>query len=230
MRTWNRLQQAGFNSWNDVIERSHALPFSQRLREGLVRWSLQALDRLQKQDIAYFIRAFRPVDHWRILQHFWEKCTFFDIETTSLNYLEARISTLACWHKGELLQFTRGENLDDFLDLLEECELLVSFNGGSFDVPFVLNTWHLPELPCPHLDVRWVCYHQGYRGGQKAIEQQLGLLRPRELADVRGEDAVWLWERWSQYGCAESLHLLKEYCARDVLHLREVSARMRGGG
>jgi len=138
---------------------------------------------------------------------------------------------ICCCHKGKLLPFVRGENLDDFLELLDDIELLISFNGSSFDVPQLLDLWHIPALPCPHIDLRWVCYHCELRGGLKAIEQQLTIDRPPDLAGLDGADAVWLWERYRETDDEAARAQVIRYCAADVVTLQLVAAealRLKG--
>jgi uncharacterized protein YprB with RNaseH-like and TPR domain len=132
------------------------------------------------------------------------------------------VTIVVCLHQGKMHEFVRGENLDDFLDLLDDVTLLVSFNGNSFDVPRILDQFHVPELPCPHVDLRWVSYHRGLKGGLKKIEEELGFVRESDLKGLGGDDAVWLWQKW-RLGCEKSRDLLLRYCRRDVEALEKIS-------
>lgn len=221
----SRLHAEGIRTWHDVLAAPKSLPPA--VREALVAESRQALEALERDDIAYFVQRLHPLDKWRILSRYLERTTFFDIETTGLDY-DAGITVIACWHRGELQTFVEHENLDEFLDLLEDVELLASFNGSTFDVPRVLEAFHVPALPCPHLDLRWTCYHRGLRGGLKEISTQMGIARPSDLADADGELAVRLWWDWRTRGNAAARNLLIRYCAADVLLLRKVSRHVAG--
>lgn len=178
---------------------------------------------LEQNDIQYFIDNFSIKEQWRILVTYFDRLSYFDIETSGLSY-DAYVTCVVCLHRGKLLRFVHGENLDDFLDLLEEIPLLVSFNGSSFDIPQLLHTWHIPEFPCPHIDLRWQCYHEQLSGGLKKVEDELGIVRPPDLQGVDGAEAVWLWFRWLQYQDQEARHRLIRYCAADVLTLQMVTA------
>ena len=158
-------------------------------RSDLVAESRRCALALDTGDVRYFVDRFAPQDRWRILAHFFEQTSFFDIETMGLHY-DAPITVIVCWHRGQFWNFVEHENLDGFLDLLDDVTLLASFNGGSFDVPRVLDAFHVPELPCAHLDLRWACYHQGRTGGLKEIANAMGITRPPDLRDVDGEYAV----------------------------------------
>ena len=62
--------------------------------------------------------------------------------------------------------------------------LLVTYNGKTFDAPFVRRCLGAP-LDQPHIDLRYVLGSLGYRGGLKGCERQLGI--PRQgLEDVDG--------------------------------------------
>ena len=208
------LQALGIRRWQDVVQRSDELPIG--WREGVVQECQRCQAALNEGHVSYLVQKFAPHDKWRILAHFLEQTSVFDIETTGLEY-DAPISVIACWHRGQLHTFVEHENLDDFLVLLDDVTLLTSFNGSSFDVPRVLDSFHIPRLPCAHLDLRWLAYHRGHRGGLKQITRRIGLRRPHDLADVNGEMAIHLWSRWQHFQDRNARDLLVRYCAADVL-------------
>jgi uncharacterized protein YprB with RNaseH-like and TPR domain len=211
-----QLHDAGIRSWNDVIEHASKIPLG--IRENLLSEARRALAALDQNDIGYFVGHFYPQDKWRILAEFLDQTSFFDIETSGLEK-DALITVIVCWHQGRFHTFVEHENLDDFLDLLDEVSLLASFNGASFDVPRVLDAFHIPRLPCPHLDLRWPCYHAGLRGGLKCIARKLKIARPPDLADTDGELAIQLWSDWRDCEDAAARDHLIRYCAADVLIL-----------
>lgn len=220
-----KLHEAGVQSWTDVLENPERVPSGWRVR--LSEESHRCLSALRSDDIHYFINCFAPRDKWRILAHYLDETTFFDIETLGLDY-DAPITVIVCWHRGQFRTFVEDENLDDFLELLDEVKLLASFNGNSFDVPRVLDSFHIPELPCPHLDLRWPCYHQGYAGGLKEITGCMGIRRPADLQDANGELAVRLWHSWQTKNDRAAREHLIRYCASDVALLVVLAHRLTG--
>lgn len=211
-----QLHDIGIRSWNDVIE--HASKIPQGIRSNLLSESRRALTALDANDIGYFVSHLCPQDKWRILVEFFDHTSYFDIETSGLE-LDASITVIVCWHRRQLHTFVEHENLDDFLDLLDDVSLLASFNGASFDVPRVLDAFHIPGLPCPHLDLRWPCYHLGLTGGLKNIERTLQIERPCDLGQTDGELAIQLWSDWRERQDAAARGHLIRYCAADVLTL-----------
>ncbi len=221
----NDLLQAGIRSWSDILDQP--LPDTVRLSprswetiQSHVRACEQAL---QADDLTSLVQTLAKPDHWRILAHGFERASYFDIETTGLE-CDSQITLIVCHHRGRLHTFVKDENLDDFLELLEDVELLVSFNGASFDVPRILAHYHIPELPCAHLDLRWICYHVGLKGGLKLIEPRLGIRRPWDLQGVDGAQAVWLWNLWEHRRDPQAREKLLRYGRADVLALKLVAA------
>ena len=96
---------------------------------------------------------------------------------------------------------------------------MVSFNGACFDVPRILDAFNIPELPCAHIDMRWLCYHTNYTGGLKRIAKDMNIVPPNVLCGIDGSDAVLLWNYWLEDGDKAALLELVRYCSCDVLSL-----------
>ncbi|MCA9051977.1 MAG: ribonuclease H-like domain-containing protein, partial [Planctomycetaceae bacterium] len=197
------------------------------MRLSLPEECRRLLTALADDDIGYFVRTLVPPDRWRILSRYADRASYFDIETTGLEF-DDRITVIVCQHRGELLTFVEHENLDDFVDLLWDVDLLLSFNGSTFDVPRVLSTFHIPELPCPHLDLRWPCWYRNLRGGLKDVTGRLGWQRPADLRDADGALAVRLWSHWENNGNCDARRQLIRYCAADVLLLQPLTQWLAG--
>ena len=220
-----KLNALGIRSWHDVLARDGEL--SSGIREPICAEAQRCLAALKANDIPYFVNNLAIKDRWRILAHFFDDVSFFDIETAGLEY-DDPVTVIVCWHKNEVHTFVEHENLDDFLHLLDEVKLLSSFNGSTFDVPRVLDTFHIPQLPCPHLDLRWLCYHRDLRGGLKEISLRLGIERPTDLKYADGELAIRLWARWHHFQDQQAREDLIRYCASDVLLLVILAAKLAG--
>ncbi|MGR3178913.1 MAG: ribonuclease H-like domain-containing protein [Candidatus Anammoxibacter sp.] len=220
-----KLYDAGFKDWQSVLTNPNDLPFNSKLATGLIKELTRSSIALNEGDIRYLVRRFPVREHWRILGHFFDKASYFDIETTDIAFDNAIVTLIVCYHKGKFYRFMRDENLDDFLDLLKDIELLVSFNGNSFDVPFILKNYHIPDIPCAHIDLRWQCYHCQYKHGLKNIEYEMGIQRPDDLQGIDGLEAVYLWHNWKN-GDFESKKRLIRYCSADVLSLQLIAGNI----
>lgn len=219
------LHAAGVTTWAEALARPEAIPGA--CREAVVAEAARCVAALEAGDSQYFARVLAPADRWRVLTRFLSDVTFVDLETTGLE-IDDTVTAIGCYHRGELRVFVEHEDLDDFLDLLDEVTVLASFNGSSFDVPRLLASFHIPALPCPHLDLRWALYHQGHRGTQAAIEAELGVARPEDVVGVDGARAVELWDAWRAHGDARARQLLLRYCGADVLAMVRLAYRVGG--
>ena len=208
-----KLNEQGIGTWFDVVRQQDRLLIDHHMRNSLLAESKRCIDALENRNIAYFVESFDTSDHWRIMAEYFDEISYLDIETSGLGWDD--YTTMICvYHKGELHYFCEDSNMDDFLDLLEDMKLVVTFNGSSFDIPRILSTFHIPELDCAHIDLRWIAYHKGFRGGLKRISRQLGIRRPADIEYVSGDEAVF--------------KLLKRYCAADVLLLYLLAAEILG--
>ncbi len=224
-KTASLLRENGILTWYDCIAREASIPFNGKRRSGFVDEIRKSINCLEAGDIAFFTSSLPTSEQWRILAMYLHSATFIDLETTGLSWNYSHASVIAAYHRGKLYSFVYGENMDDFLDLADEAELLVTFNGNSFDIPFIERTFNIPSLACPHVDLRWIAWHRGYRGGLKSIERQLGIRRPPRIDGIDGFEAVNLFYRWQQ-GDTESRDLLISYCQADVLATRMVAERI----
>ena len=219
-----KLRAAGIRNWQDVVGHDGS-QFAGKWFEATVAECQICMEALEADGIDVLVDRLHPSDHWRILDRYLDQVTYFDIETAGLEH-DAPITTIACWHRGQVHTFVEHENLDDFLDLLDDVTLLSSFNGSSFDVPRVLDAFHIPRLPCPHLDLRWLCYHHQLQGGLKRIASRLHIRRPAEFFGVDGEMAIRCWQRWVHEQDRAARELLLRYAVSDVLLLVAITDRL----
>jgi len=110
-----------------------------------------------------------------------------------------------------------GQNLTDFKRDIREYRLLVTYNGKTFDLPFLRAAFGL-ALDQAHIDLRYVLAGLGYKGGLKACERSLGLDRG-DLAEVDGYFAVLLWNEYKRRQNVQALETLLAYNIRDVVNL-----------
>lgn len=224
-RTDQALRTGGFSNWGDCHGRRQDLPFSGSRRDRFLQEIERSARALEEEDIEFFVKAFPTAEHWRILGRYFHRATFIDMETTGLAWQFSHASVISAYHNGKMSNFVYGENLDDFLALVDQSELLVTFNGNSFDIPFLEKTFNIPTLGCPHVDLRWIAWHRGYRGGLKQIERLLGIHRPPSVDGIDGFEAVNLFYRW-QGGDPAARDTLVRYCATDVLTTYLVAERL----
>lgn len=216
--TERRLWAAGVDSWSAAARSDRRLP-----RVGpLAAHGEASLEALAARDWAYFRGLLGGAHAWRWYAQLRHNAVYLDIETTGLAADHAVVTVVGCWDGRELRMFVRDDNLHQLWDYLAGFGLLVTFNGTTFDVPFLRATRPGLRLPPVHLDLRYALRALELRGGLKSIERQVGLAREDELQAVDGYLAVLLWHR-HQAGDPRALPTLLRYCAEDVVGLQPLA-------
>lgn len=154
---------------------------------------------------------------------------FLDIETTGLSHYYDQITVIGWSFGGQAKTLVQGQDLKRFSDDVARAKALVTFNGIRFDTRFIARD--LPDIVFPetHVDLRYLCRRVDLKGGQKAIENDLGINLRGDLADMGGAEAALLWHRYTR-GDLEALKRLIRYNRFDIAAMGvifdEVVARM----
>jgi uncharacterized protein YprB with RNaseH-like and TPR domain len=114
--------------------------------------------------------------------------------------------------------FVNGVNLDEFEVSIAKYDLMITFNGACFDLPFIRRWFPNISLPPAHIDLRFLLKRLGYQGGLKEIEKVLGIVRHPEINGLDGYDAVMLWKAY-QWGEQSALDRLIQYNTADIVNL-----------
>jgi len=216
--TERRLWERGICCWGDALACAGTPGAFSAERWGLVQDHCgESKSRLEARDYRYFAQTLAPKDHWRACQHFRHKIGYLDIETDGGCDASA-ITVIGIYDGVRVKSFVRGENLEEFAEEINRYALVVTFNGATFDLPFLRRAFPGVPLDQLHVDLRYMLARLGYRGGLKQIEREVGLAREQEIAGLSGEDAVVLWNEYRR-GSAEALELLLKYNAADVVNL-----------
>ena len=223
-----RLWEAGVTHWDEFGGTAPEPVGETRAAriEGFIEDGRRAL---AAGDVDFFAEAFPAGERWRCYGSFPARATFFDIETTGLDH-HASVVTTVTWHRdGETRTLVRGDDLtaEALRAGLGEADLLVSFNGKRFDVPFLEACFDV-DLDAAHLDLLYTCRGAGLTGGLDAVESALGIERPGP--DISGRDAVRLWHEHER-GVDGALETLVRYNRQDtenlVTVLEAVADRLR---
>lgn len=213
-----RLWEQGILTWDDLADRPRPKGLSQARRDALLR--LLEEDRAGLDRPLHWIKKLPPTEQWRLYHRFAERFGYLDIETTGMNpSLGHSVTLIGIQQGGRFRPFIDGCNLDQASEMLEAMDIVVTFNGSSFDLP-ILRTC-LPHLPLPpgHVDLRHALARLGYRGGLKRIEVLFGLSRESDIAGLDGWEAVRLWGCYQQ-GDRAALGRLIRYNRADTVNLK----------
>lgn len=208
-----RLWQAGFLDWSQIdcpLPASIGPAVANRLRAAVAR----AEHATAEGDAETLAQLVPPGEHWRLYPAFAGASVCLDIETdqegvTAVGLLDARGPRI----------LLAGRDLDRLPAELAGARLVITFNGGSFDLPVlrrVFPGWLPPPL---HVDLRHLWRRLGHHGGLKALEEAQGIGRPDHLRGVTGFEAIGLWRR-AQWGDVRALRLFAEYNLYDTINLR----------
>lgn len=223
LRTERKLWSQGLHSWDDFLSAKGVKGISSARKDSF-DWKLQeAKDKLRLQDSSFFAKNIPFGDQWRLFNEFKDEAVYLDIET---NGYYSGITVIGLSDGVDAKTFVRGFNLDRSLvsKELEKYKLIVTFNGASFDLPVIQRYFDIkPDVP--HVDLRFVCQKLGITGGLKSIEKQMNIRRRKEVLDVSGEDAVYLWEMWKSTGDRDYLEKLVMYNEEDILNLRPLAEK-----
>jgi uncharacterized protein YprB with RNaseH-like and TPR domain len=220
LRAEQKLWEEGITSWEEWLEMESLLAAGRRGRATAdhLYASIEALD---AGDVRYFGRNLPGSEIWRIFPEFRKRIAYIDIETTGLSVdYGCHITTIALYDGTSVRHYVHGENLRQFEDDIFDYDVLVTYNGKCFDVPFIERYFRI-GLKQEHIDLRYLLRSLGYGGGLKKVEAALGIDRG-ELDGVDGYFAVLLWYEYANHGNPLALDTLLAYNIEDVLNLERL--------
>lgn len=216
------LWGSGIRSWDD-FGRAQTLPVRiDQSRAGLADLVAECETRLAAGDAAFFDRLMPSSERWRLYPHFRDRAAFIDIETTGLSPHGSDVTMVGLLDRDGFHAYVSRDNLREFPAALDNYSLLLTYNGKSFDLPFLEHFFGRSLFADKaHIDLMYPLRRLGYRGGLKAAERRIGLDRG-ELTGLDGADAVRLWRMWED-GRRGALDTLVRYNAEDVASLPAIA-------
>lgn len=158
---------------------------------------------------------------------------YLDIETTGLSPNECMVTVVGMYlcngEDAKVIQLVGREiTRDSLLDALEGVNILHTYNGSRFDLPFIHGCIGIDlNRMFPHRDLMFDCWKNNLYGGLKAVERQLGI--ERRLKDMNGWEAVKLWWKYVDSFDLDALNTLLEYNKEDVVNLKAIKVKLLDG-
>ena len=216
--TEGEIWNSGIGGWDDFLSASE-LPSRIRTKGRFLRSLVEeSAERYESGDASYFDSVLPARERWRLYADFRARAAFVDIETTGLSPERGIITLIGVLDADGYTAYVYDENLADFREAVEGYDLVVTFNGAAFDLPYIEHHFGGIFKNVAHIDLRFPLKRAGLSGGLKSIERQAEVGRPSELSVLSGYDAVLLWRMWQQ-GSEEARETLVRYNAEDVASL-----------
>ncbi|MCJ7429481.1 MAG: ribonuclease H-like domain-containing protein [Candidatus Nanohaloarchaeota archaeon QJJ-5] len=215
-----RLWEHGITEWRDFIEADDLHGIGDSTNEKHTSFLQKAQKNLEARNRAFFNSKVPNNQHWRMFREFRDSIAYLDIETTGLNKQRNDITTIAIYDGDDARALVQGQDLtrETLQQELDRHDLIVTFNGKQFDLPFIKAQFPEIKLEHPHIDLMYSCRKIGLTGGLKAIEKELGIGRD-DVDGVDGKDAIRLWKRYQRHDDEAALERLVEYNKKDVENL-----------
>ncbi len=218
--TERRLWQEGLLDWQRFLQQPRVAGLSPDRKSWYDRELALAQSQFDAGHLHFFASRLKSRDHWRFYETCRSRIIYLDIETTGAPPQEGDVTVVGLHRNGQTTSLIRGENLtaDRLQAEFDQGELLVTFFGTGFDVPYLRAKFPALRLTMPHFDVCFAARRLGLRGGLKQIERAVGIERDSALQGLDGWDAVRLWSQWRR-GDRKALDLLLAYNAADTDNL-----------
>ena len=153
---------------------------------------------------------------------------YLDIETTGFSPQSCQITVIGIANGSEA-GFTQliGDNInsDSVLEALNGIDILYTYNGSRFDLPFINSRLGVGlDKIFRHRDLMYDCWNNNLYGGLKAVERQLGIESLK--TDISGLDAINLWWKYINYSDSGALKTLLDYNKEDVFNLKVLKEKL----
>jgi len=216
LKTERLLWEAGVRCWEDACE-GRPLPLPAGRAKAVLEHVEESRRRLDAGDARHFAERLPSNQHWRMFPDFRRRVAYVDIETTGLGGPGDYITVIGLYDGSSVRQYVHGQNLEEFAAQVADFDLIVTYNGKQFDIPFIRRHLGL-RMHQAHVDLRYVLHSLGYKGGLKGCERRLGIDRG-ELDGIDGYFAVLLWHDYRHNRNPAALETLLAYNAADVVNL-----------
>lgn len=222
--TERRLWEQGIADWA-IFRQTPQLSGISPARKGLYDADLAAAQgHLDRRNARYFADCMHTRDHWRLFRTFGARALYLDIETTGLSPHDGQVTVVGLYRNGRMTTLIRGDSLNREIlqEELDQTDLLITFFGSVFDIPYLQTCFKGLRVSVPHFDLCFAARRVGLQGGLKHIEREVDISRESDLHQLDGLEAVRLWHQY-RAGDAAALDLLVRYNTADTKNLEPLA-------
>lgn len=222
-----QLWKEEIKDWNDFVSHDKIKGISRR-RKMVYNYILSEAKSALLDGNTEFFHEFLPrKEHWRMYDYFKDECIFLDIEMSHVS--DGYITCITLFDGNNVMTFVKNHNLDftAIKNLLSKYKMIITFNGNTFDLPFLekYSPNLIPKVPC--WDLRHSCSALGLTGGLKEVEEKLGIKRQNAIVQkMYGGDPLKLWKTYLATGDKYYLDLLVEYNQEDTVNLKFIADKV----
>lgn len=163
-----------------------------------------------------------------------EDLLYFDIETTGFSPASTTLYLIGCVYKKDggyqITQWfsdtadSEGDVIRAFLAFASSFKALVHYNGGGFDIPYIIQKCRILDIPCDFSGMQSIDLYKRIRPfkmlfkleniKQKSIEQFMGIAREDQYS---GGELIRIYHEYLGNRSQELLGLLLTHNREDVL-------------
>lgn len=220
-KTEEYLWEKGILTWDDLKGRSNVVSLSGTRKRIIKDYLNRAEKALSVKQGSFFAKFLPQAEYWRLYKEFYNKTLFLDIETTGLSLYYDVVTIIGTFDGRQIKIFMKDNNLNEIVEYLQNYEIIVTFNGKLFDIPFIKKEFPDAKIPPIHIDLRFLLKNLGLSGPLKVIEKKLNIPRAKLVQEISSRDAAVLWSRFVR-GYDEDLEKLLLYNVYDVINLQAI--------
>lgn len=225
-RTEKKFWERGIKEWRDFLNEDKIKGVSSKRKVQYDRILKQAQKAILSGYSSFFIDKLPSSETYRLYPLFKDEAVFLDIE---VEHITKDITIIGLFDGFDTKVMVKDYNLDlrVLKRELQNYKLLITYNGSTFDIPFLSKKF--PDLipNIPHMDLKTVCQREGYNGGLKEIEKDLGIKRENEIIQrLDSGEPYQLYRMWRGSGDEYYLNLLVKYNEEDVINLKTIADKL----
>ncbi|MBN1169396.1 ribonuclease H-like domain-containing protein [Candidatus Micrarchaeota archaeon] len=210
-----KLWENGVTTWDEFLDVFGTSPYHREHCSTLVSSKYA----LRTRDFGHFATVIPGNEMWRTFPHA-KRIAYLDIETTGTRRSDY-ITVIGIYDGEKTKSYVHGQNLHEFKKDIEKFDMVATFNGSMFDLPFIMRESNV-RLPRLHVDLRFLLASLDITGGLKKIEKKFGFEREDDLDGLTGYDAILLWRKYKKYNDLNALDTLIRYNGADVNNLEKL--------
>lgn len=218
------LWEKGILCWDDFLNVADIEGISAKTKRYYDMQIRKASESIRNGYTEFFTHKLGLRNNWRLYSLFRDEAVFLDIESSGVTEKDD-IIVIGLYDGRRDKIMIKGVNMDvEYLKReLSQYKLIITYNGASFDVPFIKKRY--PQLlpGVPHIDLKPVCQRAGLSNGLKDIEEKFGISRNPVLKRLYGGDVYRLWRMAFASGDEYYMNLLAEYNQEDVINLKTIA-------